>query len=77
MNATEARKIVEDGGILDEVRLNHIYELIKSRSLKGKSSTSIEDKNGTKAIIKRLKEQGYKCLFVSDQRDGDYWQVEW
>lgn len=78
MKASEARLIYDKGGELDQTRLKSVYHQIEEYSKMRICTMSITDAPlNTEALINRLKEDGYKCVHVSDQRDGNYWQISW
>lgn len=77
MKASEAKQLAEEGGKLDEQRLNEIYQIIEMKAGIGCHKTAMNDFSGAKAIIKQLKADDYKCTFVIDTRDGNYWEIEW
>lgn len=77
MNASEARKLSETGGKVNDGELNRVHELIKLKASLGLRSTAINATLELKPIIEVLKNEGYKCKLVPDFRDGDYWEIKW
>ena len=77
ITAAQARELVEKGGRLDPERLREIRVIIETKAYVGFTHTTMKDYLGSKPIIEVLKEDGYKCELIHDQREGDYWQIEW
>jgi polysaccharide deacetylase 2 family uncharacterized protein YibQ len=77
MKASEAKKLADEGGLLDEEKLKEIYTIIEMRAKLGLHKTGMGNYLGAKAVINQLKIDEFKCTLVADQREGDYWQIEW
>lgn len=75
-NARAARDLATNA----KVNISAALKIIKNHAKDGEIEANIASDlidGKPDAVIKELKSLGFKAEYVSDQRDGDYYQVSW
>lgn len=77
MTPEELRDYPTSGEHFNKSQLEDIFKYLKDNAKLGKFSSAIAKDLYPKSLFEHLKTLGYKVELISDNRDGDYYNIDW